>query len=495
MRLALILLLCAASLPAQTTSWKLVWSDEFAGAANSAPDPVKWNYDLGGGGWGNNERQVYTNSTNNAFQDGNGNLIIRAISANGGYTSARLKTLDRFAFTYGKVVGRLKVPYAQGVWPAFWMLGANISQVGWPACGEIDIMENFGRQTGDESRNRAAVHGPGYSGGNPVSAVYNLPGAAKVAEDFHVYAVEWGPNSIEFSVDGKAFLKVTPASIPSGAAWPFDKPHFILLNLAIGGNPSGYPDATTPFPQDYVIDYVRVYQAQTVAVGTPSIAPLGVVQAATFGPELAAGGLATVYGENLAGSVTHANELYTGSAFATATQEGVRVQVNGQAAPLTYVSPGQINFQIPWGTPRRPATVDVEVVRGGASSFAEPVTVAATAPGVFQDFSAGTALVTGCTPGAGAACTLWGNGFGPKNGAQRDGAPPDASVLANLMTPGPCGLTIGGQAAQVLYCGAAPGLVIDQLNFVYPDIAGTASPAEATLTIGGATGRFRIPVR
>src|SRR5260370_28838410 len=171
---AWILLLIAAAAGAQTTSgWQLVWSDEFNGAAGTAPDKTKWNFDLGGGGWGNGELEVYTSSTNNAFQDGNGNLVIRAIKdAQGNYTSARLQTGAPGASTnttnlsclYGRIQARIKLPFGKGAWPAFWMLGEDISTTPRPGSGEIDIMGNFGTYHNNSTFNNGTAHGPRDSG-------------------------------------------------------------------------------------------------------------------------------------------------------------------------------------------------------------------------------------------------------------------------------------------------------------------------------------------
>ncbi len=239
MRLLASLVLAAGALTAQD-SWQIVWSDEFTGAANSAPDPAKWNYDLGAGGWGNQELETYTNSTDNASLDGNGNLIVHVLkTAAGGYTSARLKTQDRFTIAYGKIEARIKIPFGQGIWPAFWMLGSDISKVSWPAAGEIDVMENIGREP---STVHGTVHGPGYSGGNPITAAYALPGGAKFSDAFHTFAIVWKPNSVEFFVDSISYQKVTPAALPAGAPWVYNKPFFMLLNVAVGGAWPGNPD-------------------------------------------------------------------------------------------------------------------------------------------------------------------------------------------------------------------------------------------------------------
>jgi len=205
----------AAASQTTTTGWQLVWSDEFNGAAGTPPDPTKWNYDLGGGGWGNGEAETYTNSTNNAFQDGNGNLVIRAIrDSNGNYTSARLQTGSPDAsthtadgsWTYGLVEARIKLPPAShGVWPAFWMLGENIGTVNWPACGEIDIMENFGvySNVNDSSINNGTAHGPvaaGNSSDYNAGGRYTLPLGETVSDDYHIYAIQWSQDSVAFYV-------------------------------------------------------------------------------------------------------------------------------------------------------------------------------------------------------------------------------------------------------------------------------------------------------
>jgi beta-glucanase (GH16 family) len=251
------LLLCALPL-LSASDWKLVWSDEFNGPANSPPDSTQWNYDLGGGGWGNQELETYTGTHNNVFQDGKGHLVIRAIKTESGtYTSARLKTQGKFSIQYGKVEARIKVPRGQGLWPAFWMLGDNIAAVGWPECGEIDIMENIGKEP---AMAHGTVHGPGYSGSRGITAQYALPGSPPLADDFHVYSIEWSPDLIRFFLDGTAYARVTPASLTNGAVWVYDHPFFLLLDVAVGGAWPGNPDQTTVFPQDMLIDWVRVSQ-------------------------------------------------------------------------------------------------------------------------------------------------------------------------------------------------------------------------------------------
>lgn len=274
-RLTLLAVVAGLIAAAQThTEWKLEWSDEFNSAAGTAPDPAKWNYDLGNNhGWGNREAEIYTNSPGNVFQDGKGNLVIRAVRNSAGkYTSARLQTGRPGASThtadlswqYGRIEARIKLPFGKGVWPAFWMLGENSGSVGWPRCGEIDIMENFGTYHNNAFINNGTAHGPGYSGANGIGKSYTLPLGQKVNDDYHVFAIEWSRDSIEWFVDGASYHTLTPASLPAGRQWVFNKPFFILLNLAIGG-PRAFlrtPDAKAPFPaQEMLVDYVRVYQS------------------------------------------------------------------------------------------------------------------------------------------------------------------------------------------------------------------------------------------
>ena len=242
---------------APTAAPVLLAADEFDGPAGSAPNPGIWRYDLGAGGWGNAELQTYTDSRRNAALDGAGNLVITAHrEADGSYSSARLKSESTYTAQYGRIEARIRIPRGQGIWPAFWMLGADIGQVGWPACGEIDVMENVGYEPGIV---HGTVHGPGYSGAQGISAAYTNPSGAAFADDFHVYGVDWRPGSITWTVDGVAYRTVTRADVGS-APWVFDKPFFVILNVAVGGNWPGSPDASTRFPQQMTIDWLRVHQ-------------------------------------------------------------------------------------------------------------------------------------------------------------------------------------------------------------------------------------------
>ena len=237
-------------------NWQITWSDEFNGQAGQSPDAAKWTFDLGTGqdGWGNSELQSYTNSPANISLDDQGNLVITAINEGNRFTSARIKTQGLFAQQYGRFEARIKTPYGPGIWPAFWMLGENIETVPWPGCGEIDIMELRGQEP---HIIHGTIHGPGYSGGNPVTGSYALLND-RFDADFHLYAIEWDKDKIDFFVDDYLYQRIVRGDVPG--EWVYDQPFFILLNVAVGGNYVGFPTAQTPFPQKMYIDYVRVYQ-------------------------------------------------------------------------------------------------------------------------------------------------------------------------------------------------------------------------------------------
>jgi beta-glucanase (GH16 family) len=260
----------AALQPPPASGWNLVWSDEFNGANGSAPDSSKWTYDLGvgGNGWGNSELETYTNRSQNVQVNG-GNLVITALqetyadpsdNITRNYTSARIKTEGLFSQAYGRFEARIKIPQGQGMWPAFWMLGNNIDTVGWPACGEIDIMENIGTEPGTI---HGSLHGPKSAGGtSDASAPFSLPAGQNFSDDFHIYAVEWAPGTVSFFVDSNLYETVTQSQWPAGGTWVFDHPFFIILNVAVGGTWPGSPNQTTQFPQQMLVDYVRVYTKQ-----------------------------------------------------------------------------------------------------------------------------------------------------------------------------------------------------------------------------------------
>ncbi|MBK7401205.1 MAG: glycoside hydrolase family 16 protein [Myxococcales bacterium] len=242
--------------------WKLVWNDEFDGPDGAAVDPKKWNHDVGGGGFGNAEREYYTDGTANAVQRA-GELVITARKEGGKtcwygpctHTSARLKTKGLAAFTYGRVAARIKIPRGQGIWPAFWMLGDDIDKNAWPACGEIDVLENIGKEP---TTIHGTIHGPGYSGGAGIGSAKSS--TTPFADAFHEYAVEWEKDVIRFYVDDALYATRTPSELPKGTKWVYDHPFFLILNLAVGGGWPGDPDGTTVFPQELRVDWVRVYQ-------------------------------------------------------------------------------------------------------------------------------------------------------------------------------------------------------------------------------------------
>lgn len=234
--------------------WILAWHDEFDGPEIN---PDYWTHEIGGHGWGNGESQYYTDSPDNSFIE-DGKLVIQALEQNmlgKRFTSARLITQGKVSQQYGRIEARIQIPTGKGIWPAFWMLGDNFSQVGWPRSGEIDIMENIGSEPGVV---HGTLHGPGYSGGSGVGTSYRLPDRRPFADDFHVYAVEWDPSEIRWYVDDVLFNTITANDVPGD--WVYDQPFFILLNVAVGGRWPGYPDNNTQFPQRMLVDYVRIYE-------------------------------------------------------------------------------------------------------------------------------------------------------------------------------------------------------------------------------------------
>jgi beta-glucanase (GH16 family) len=238
--------------------WHLIWQDEFDGEAGARPDPSHWSPDVGGDGWGNNQQEFDTDRTDNAALDGQGHLAIVARREDYGgraYTSARLTSHGHLDHAYGRFEARIRLPRGQGIWPAFWILGSNVGSAGWPACGEVDIMENRGSLP---RRNRGSLHGPGYSGG--ANHGLEIDAGADLSQDFHLYAIEWDPGRVVFKLDDKVFFTATPADLPEGKVWVYDHPFFIILNVAVGGTFSGYPDGTTTFPQTMLVDHVRVYE-------------------------------------------------------------------------------------------------------------------------------------------------------------------------------------------------------------------------------------------
>lgn len=235
----------------------LVGADDFDGPAGSAPSPTYWDYDLGGGGWGNREQQVYTRKTANVRLDGRGHLVIEAHRSGKGYTSARLVTRHKVDITHGLIEVRVKLPQGQGIHPAVWLLGSNIESVGYPACGEIDIMELV--SSGTVYHN--AIHGPMAANAETKwkqSADGDAPG--DLARDYHVYQVLREPNVIKIAIDGNLVGSYSRATMPAGADWVFDAPMYLILNIAVGGEWPGPVNAATPFPATMLVDWIRLWQ-------------------------------------------------------------------------------------------------------------------------------------------------------------------------------------------------------------------------------------------
>lgn len=235
--------------------WSLVWHDEFD---DEQIDRQNWTFDIGGHGWGNGEMQYYTDRSENARLE-NGLLVVEARQekySGSYYTSARLKSQGLQEFQYGRMEARLKVPEGKGFWPAFWMLGSNFLQAGWPHCGEIDIMEYIGKEP---DLIMGTLHGPGYSGALGFSGwnrqTYNI------ADDFHTFAIEWDQDQITWFYDGNAYHTVKREDV-GNRPWVFDQPFFFIINLAVGGTLGGMVSPETVFPSQYLVDYVRVYEKQ-----------------------------------------------------------------------------------------------------------------------------------------------------------------------------------------------------------------------------------------
>ena len=256
---------------AAPTPSTLLWSDEFDGSAGAAPNGANWGYDTGAGGWGNGEIQTYCAfgssaapcdpKVPNAYLDGAGHLVLNAVQTGGKWTSARLLTKGKQSFQYGRIEARMKLPVAAGFWPAFWMLGADIGTSGWPAAGEQDIMEWV--QKYGATASSSTIHGPGYSGAGGIGKQFTFPASGRVDDGFHTYGVVWSEDKLQFYRDDPSapFFTLTPANLPAGTKWVYNKPYFLLLNFAIGGG--GFPgvtDATTPASGQVLVDYVRVYK-------------------------------------------------------------------------------------------------------------------------------------------------------------------------------------------------------------------------------------------
>lgn len=269
---------------AQAIHWgEPVWNDEFNGPAHQLPDRSHWNYEVGNPGTMGSRKLVYCTPDEgrprecdphrpNAFEDGNGHLVLRAEMVPGGmWTSARMTTHGIKNFEYGRIEARMRLPVGAGLWPSFWMLGANLDSVGWPSSGSVAIMENVGLRTGSNglgpSMIRTTLHGPRYFGYNGLWHDYRFPNGARVDDaGFHTYGVIWSPGLMQFYIDDPAnvFCVVSPSDLPEGGGWVFDHSFFLVMNLAVGGDWAGDPDATTPNPSEVQVDYVRVYKIPTI---------------------------------------------------------------------------------------------------------------------------------------------------------------------------------------------------------------------------------------
>lgn len=248
-------------------TWELAWSDEFDGPAGAPVNPENWTYETGGWGWGNDELQYYTDSTDNAALDGEGNLVITAREIDPAttdlecwygpctHTSARLITEQKQEFEYGRIESRVQVPEGSGIWPAVWTLGNDFREVGWPQTGEIDVIEFVGRLPNEIF---GTIHGPGYSGGQSFGGIYDF--GAPVPGDWHEFAVEWTPERIDWYVDGIQYHTATPADVAPNP-WVYDHPFSLLTNVAVGGNFGGAVGDDLVFPQSLTVDYIRVFQA------------------------------------------------------------------------------------------------------------------------------------------------------------------------------------------------------------------------------------------
>lgn len=257
-------------------SGTLIWSDEFTNSsgANAAPDPRVWTYDTGNSGFGNHELENYcawgsnsapcSTASPSAYVGTDGYLHIEAQQPSAGvYTSARMKTQGLFSFQYGRFEVRARVPEAQGFWPAAWLLGNNIETVDWPACGEQDVLERVNAAKTPDW-NEGSIHGTGFTGGTGLGTVFNFP-AGQTAAEWHTYGMIWSKGAVSYYIDdpNHPYVTYTTSNMSElpGAVWPFDagQSNFILLNLAIGGDWPGTPNASTPFPSEMLVDYVRVY--------------------------------------------------------------------------------------------------------------------------------------------------------------------------------------------------------------------------------------------
>jgi beta-glucanase (GH16 family) len=432
---------------AAAQNWTLIWSDEFNGAAGSAPDSSNWKFETGNNnGWGNGELEYYCPPGNNTppcsasnpniLLDGNGNLVIQAVKTQSGtWTSGRMKTEGLREFQYGRIEAKMKLPVGAGLWPAFWMLGSNIGTVNWPTCGEQDIMEWVPQYT--PTTTSSTIHGPGYSGGNGIGKKFIFPAGGRVDDaGFHTYGVIWSQDKMQFYRDDytQPFFTVTSADIPAGKQWVYNHPFFILLNLAVGGGFPGPPDGSTPSPALALVDYVRVYQQSPAITVTssnnPSVFGQTVTFTATLSPASATGTVQFQDGAtNLGAPVTVNN----GTAIIAASSLSVGVH------SITAVYSGDTIFAGSTGSlPTQ--TVNQALTSASVSSSANPSS--------FGQTVTFTATVSAVPPGSGApAGTVQfqdgGNNLGP------------AATLSGgtAMSSPTSSLTVGGHSITAIYSG------------------------------------------
>jgi len=305
------------------STYSLVWSDEFDGTALNT---ANWTPETGGGGWGNNEQQTYTSDSANLRVD-SGNLIIQAVKSGSAWTSARIKSQDKRSFQYGKIEFRAKLPTGIGPWPAAWLLGNNFSTAGWPACGEIDVMEWRGNPTSDANTVGHALHSSSRNGSNPVQPT-SRSAVVNPSSQFHTYAVVWTSSGMTFSVDGVDKATLTP---PTADAAAFQKEFFLLLNLAMGGSYVGNTISSSLTSASYEVDYVRVYQtasATVTAPATPATPTFSSVSSTGF----------TVNWVAVSGATSYRLDVSTSSTFASYFTQDLTVSGTSQA--VTGLSPG-----------------------------------------------------------------------------------------------------------------------------------------------------------
>ncbi len=331
--------------------WRLTWSDDFSGSASTAPDATKWTREVGGSGWGNEELQYHTNSAANSALDGAGHLAITARSdgATGltcwygacRYTSARLTTANTFAQAYGRISARIKLPRGQGIWPSLSALGANVSTVGWPGAGELNVMNSHGDEPATVE---SGLAGPGYS-----KWVTTTLSSGTFADGYHTFTADWYPDHISFFVDGQLYHSQYRA--PAGAGWVFDHPFFLELDIAVGGNQPGNPDGSTALPQQMLVDWVRVYQAgpptnpatgRIVGLAGKCVAAAGTTNGSAVHLNDCAGTPAQTWTIGTDGTVRAAG----GCLSVTGTANGSRTQLLDCGGAQTQVWQAQTNGQL-----------------------------------------------------------------------------------------------------------------------------------------------------